>query len=276
MAISGRKLFAAAAIAAGLYHLAPTAREKYSYMLSNRCAGSAGASNAAGAFSSSSASNPAGADPAEGPAQTGSASSAGAAPGSKVIYLTFDDGPGEHTMELLDLLEEYDVKASFFVVTEFVEKYPEAVIRMKDDGHLVGLHSWRHRSALLASGGFTKESFSRSMKTLKKLGISPKLYRAPWGEINRETIRQTDRLGMERVYWTVMAEDWRGGQPANVTAGKLLARTGPEDVICIHDGRGSNDAPARTIEALRMVLPVWKSEGYEFRTLDQRECPVRG
>lgn len=273
MAISGKSFFAAAAVAAGLYRLAPTAREKYSYMLSTRRA----LSMKAGAVNAGSACNCA-AD------STGSAESAGNSAGDgafgaieekKVIYLTFDDGPGEHTMELLDLLEEYDVKASFFVVTEFVEKYPEAVIRMKDDGHLVGLHSWRHRSALLASGGFTKESFSRSMKTLKKMGISPKLYRAPWGEINRETIRQTDKLGMERVYWTVMAEDWRGGQPAKVTAGKLLARTGPEDVICIHDGRGRNDAPARTVEALRMVLPIWKKEGYEFMTLDHRFCPGR-
>ena len=266
MAISGKSFFAAAAVAAGLYHLAPTAREKYSYMLSTRHVRSmkAGVGACTGTGSAESAGNSAG------------DGAFGATEEKKVIYLTFDDGPGEHTLELLDLLEEYDVKASFFVVTEFVEKYPEAVIRMKDDGHLVGLHSWRHRSALLASRDFTKESFSRSMKTLKKLGISPKLYRAPWGEINRETIRQTDRLGMERVYWTVMAEDWRGGQPAKVTAGKLLARTGPEDVICIHDGRGSNDAPARTIEALKMVLPVWKSEGYEFRTLDHRECQARG
>lgn len=262
MAINGKSFFAAAAVAAGLYHLAPTAREKYSYMLSTRRARSmkAGAINAESACGS---------------AGDGTGSAEGAAQGKKVIYLTFDDGPGEHTMELLDLLEEYDVKASFFVVTEFVGKYPEAVIRMKDDGHLVGLHSWRHRSALLASRGFTKESFSRSMKILKSLGIRPELYRAPWGEINRETIRETDRLGMKRVYWTVMAEDWRSGQPANVTAGKLLARTGPEDVICIHDGRGRNDAPARTIEALRMVLPIWKKEGYEFMTLDHRFFPGR-
>ena len=273
MAINGKSFFAAAAVAAGLYHLAPTAREKYSYMLSTRRTRSmkAGAINAESACSCAVDST----GNAESACDSAGDGAAGAAQGKKVIYLTFDDGPGEHTMELLDLLEEYDVKASFFVVTEFVEKYPEAVIRMKDDGHLVGLHSWRHRSALFASRGFTKESFSRSMKILRRLGIRPELYRAPWGEINRETIRETDRLGLKRVYWTVMAEDWRGGQQTKVTAGKLLARTGPEDVICIHDGRGRNDAPARTIEALRMVLPVWKKEGYEFMTLDHRFCPGR-
>lgn len=226
----------AAAAGLGFYSVLPTVREKYPYMVRNKIAWRM--------------------------EKTGEMEA-----GKKPVFLTFDDGPGPHTMELLDLLEQYDVKATFFIVTSFAEKYPETIERMKEEGHEIGLHSYLHKSGLFASPVFTRKTFRRSLEIMNKMDVHPTLYRAPWGEINRETVRQTDRMNLKRVYWTVMAEDWRGGQSCQVTAEKLFARVHPGDVICIHDGRGKNDAPARTIEALKMVLPVWKSMGYTFETM---------
>lgn len=189
----------------------------------------------------------------------------------KVIYLTFDDGPSEYTSELLDLLKEYDVKASFFMVGTFASEYPEIVKRVKEEGHLIGIHSLEHKSALLCSPAYTNRDFQDTMAIMKDLGVVPQYYRGPWGEVNLWSIMNTNMNGLTRVVWNVMAEDWRGDTTSEIIAEKLLDRTKNGDVVCLHDGRGKNEAPGRTIEALRKVLPVWLDEGYEFELISERK-----
>lgn len=188
--------------------------------------------------------------------------------GDKVIYLTFDDGPSEYTPDLLDLLGEYDVKATFFMVGIFAAEYPDVVARVKNEGHCIGVHSLEHRSALLSTPFYTNRDFNNTMAIMKDLGVEPKYYRPPWGEVNLWSLMNADIHGLKKVIWNVMAEDWRGDTTADIIAEKLLKRTGNGDVVCLHDGRGKNHAPARTIEALRKVIPVWKEEGYEFKLID--------
>lgn len=72
---------------------------------------------------------------------------------------------------------------------------------------------------------------------------------------------------MQPMLWDVMAEDWRGDTTASEIAHKLLTRTFDDAIICLHDGRGKNHAPARTIAALRRVLPQWLDAGYHFETV---------
>ena len=79
---------------------------------------------------------------------------------------------------------------------------------------------------------------------------------------------QAYRYGIRPMLWDVMAEDWRGDTTAAEIAYKLLTRTFDGAVICLHDGRGKNNAPARTIAALRQVLPQWLKAGYCFQTVD--------
>jgi Predicted xylanase/chitin deacetylase len=188
----------------------------------------------------------------------------------KIIYLTFDDGPSEYTNELLDLLNKYDVKASFFMVGLFVSEYPEVVKRVHDEGHLIGIHSLEHRSALLCSPAYTNRDFQETLTIMGNLGVEPKYYRGPWGEVNLWSIMNTNIHGLERVEWNVMAEDWRGDTTADIIAEKLIDRTKNGDVVCLHDGRGKNEAPARTIAALRKVLPQWIDEGFKFRLISER------
>lgn len=187
------------------------------------------------------------------------------------IYPTFDDGPSEYTEELLDLLKKYDVKASFFCVANFAKERPELIKKMQEEGHYIALHSLRHKNFMLQGVGQTKRDLEDSIKIMKELGVDIKYYRAPWGDTNFYLLQALKKKGLQLIYWHVMAEDWEGNTTKDVICQKLLSRTKGGDIICLHDGRGENEAPFRTIQALKMALPLFLEKGYEFKTIDEYE-----
>ena len=151
---------------------------------------------------------------------------------TKTIYLTFDDGPStEYTESLLDLLDEYQIKAAFFVVAEAAEQNPDLI----------------------------------------RLGVTPIYYRPPWGHVNLATLRLIRRLRLKKVLWHVMVQDWKEDTSREEIQYKLLKRTGRGDIICLHDGRGSDGAPGRMLAALADTIPVWLEEGWQFKRLDERK-----
>lgn len=183
------------------------------------------------------------------------------------LYLTFDDGPDpRYTPALLQLLANYGVKATFFVVGRFAEENPAIITAMADAGHAIGLHSLEHISAYLQPPGYPRKDFRRSIEILQGLGITPRLYRPPWGHIRPCTRALAARYGLSILLWDVMAEDWRGDTSAEEIAQKLLTRTCSGNIVCLHDGRGKKGAPGRTIAALQTVIPIWLDRGYQFRT----------
>lgn len=185
--------------------------------------------------------------------------------GEKILYLTFDDGPHpRYTRKILRLLKKYKVKATFFTVGSFVRQYPGIIKKMKRQGHSIQLHSDRHRNYLFMCPMHTLKDMNYSKETLEHLGIQSTAFRPPWGCINLAVAWYRKKHALHLVMWDVMAEDWRAHTTKEEIAGKLLQRAQAGDVICIHDGRGRHDAPARTIGALRIVLPIWKKEGYTF------------
>lgn len=189
----------------------------------------------------------------------------------KIIYLTFDDGPsGLYTEELLTLLDKENVKATFFVVGEFAAENPHIIRRMQREGHVIGLHSNRHINAAFQGPKTTLADWQAADENLKQLGVDAKYCRPPWGQFNLWTEKFFKENKKEPVLWDVMVEDWRGNTTAEEIAEKLMRRTGPDSIVCLHDGRGRNSAPARTIEALRIAIPFWKEEGYRFATIDSR------
>lgn len=191
----------------------------------------------------------------------------------KVLYLTFDDGPSAaHTGRLLDLLAEYGVKATFFVVAEFAKKNPKLIERMKKEGHLIGLHSLEHKSAMLQTPFYTNYEFRESIRIMKNLGVDVKYYRPPWGHVNLFTLRNIKKHNLKKVLWHVMAEDWEEDATEEEIQYKLLKRAGKGDVICLHDGRGqAPDAPEQMIAALEKTIPIWLEEGYQFKLIDEKE-----
>lgn len=190
----------------------------------------------------------------------------------KVLYLTFDDGPSEaYTETLLDLLNEYDIKASFFVVSEFARKNPRIIMRARKEGHLIGIHSVDHKNALFRGNRFAFSDLAQSILTLKELGCDVHYYRPPWGHLNLFLLHWIKKMDLKLVFWDVMAQDWAADATPSSIRRKLLGRVYPGAVICLHDGRGAPGAPGRTIEALREALPQLLREGYEFKRLDQYE-----
>lgn len=189
---------------------------------------------------------------------------------SKEIMLTFDDGPDPaYTGRLLDLLDFYGIKAAFFAVGSFAAANPRLIRRMIDAGHTVGLHSYSHKSAYLMSPASTRRDLAMSVAEIRSLGINPRFYRPPWGHTTLALQQEASNLGMTPVYWSVMVQDWRAGLDPDEISSRLLTRTVPGSIVCLHDGRGKKCAPQRTIAALQKVLPVWIEQGYRFVTPEE-------
>lgn len=188
----------------------------------------------------------------------------------KSICLTFDDGPNpNYTKQLLDLLAKYNIKATFFVVASFAQKKPSIINMIINDGHSIGLHSLSHRNSMWTSPIYTKHDFQESIKIMNSLGILVNFYRPPWGLFNIFSAKYMRKYNLNLVLWDVMAQDWRGNTTSDIIAAKLLKRTKNGSIICLHDGRGTNNAPQRTIEALEKAIPVFINRGYTFVKADE-------
>lgn len=188
----------------------------------------------------------------------------------KDIFLTFDDGPSQYTPEVLEVLRQNNVKAAFFIVSDYGEKMPQIVRRIKEEGHLVCIHSKSHQSLLYRGWGKSKSDLEASVATMRRLGLREKYYRPPWGQLNLFVLRYIRKMNLKLVLWDVMVGDWKADVTAKELEERLLEQTKPGSVICLHDGRGSEGAPRRTIEALRTAIPKLKEEGFVFRRLDEK------
>lgn len=188
----------------------------------------------------------------------------------KRIALTFDDGPSsQYTPALLDLLKKYNVKATFFMVASFAERNWEVVERIVEEGHEIGIHSFEHKNALIKGPWYTKRDFNNAIGIFNRYGWNIKYYRPPWGHINLFTLKMVKKYNLHMVFWTVMAQDWSGSIKCEEITRRLNERITEGSVICLHDGRGKNQAPSRTIKALEQVIPRLLKEGYEFVTIGE-------
>lgn len=184
----------------------------------------------------------------------------------KVVYLTFDDGPSkEYTNELLDLLSKYNIKATFFVLGEFAKESPSIINRMVNEGHEIGIHAQNHQNQMFRGYKFIKNEFEESSKILKELGVNVRYFRPPWGCFGLFTGYFAKQHGYSIMLWDVMAGDWSAKNTSGDIRDILLKKIKGKKIVCLHDGRGEDGAPARTIEALRQVIPTLQKGGYEFK-----------
>ncbi len=188
----------------------------------------------------------------------------------KYMCLTFDDGPDEkYTEQLLNLLERYNIKATFFTVATFAENNPNIIKRMKEEGHTIGLHSLEHKNGLITSPIYTDKDFKGSLDIMKNLNMRVKFFRPPWGHINLRTLSNLKKYNLKLVLWDVIIGDWKGDITSDEIANRLLKESRNKSIICLHDGRGENEAPLRTIQALEQTLPIWLREGYKFVKVEE-------
>lgn len=187
------------------------------------------------------------------------------------IMLTFDDGPHEqYTEQLLDVLLENRVRATFFVVAKNAKKHPHLIKRMQEEGHLIALHSLEHRNAWFYSYFYTKKDFEKSLAILNEIGVKCHYYRPPWGHTNLFTSYFVNKYQLKMMFWNVSVQDWKYNSVSLIIQNKLLREIKLHSIICLHDA-GHNvysdpTAPERTIEALKTTLPILKKQGVSFIT----------
>ena len=193
--------------------------------------------------------------------------------GKNQILLSFDDGPDiRYTGELLDILAENNIKATFFIVASKVPDNIDIIRRMQTEQHTLALHSLAHNNACMMGYAHTKKDFEQSLEILAHYGIEVNYYRPPFGLMNLFSATLVRKYGLKTVYWHVMAGDWSKHSTGDKIINKLIQKSkGGQVVVCLHDSGeksgGAPGAPLNTINALKRLLPVWCDEGMEFITL---------
>lgn len=187
------------------------------------------------------------------------------------VALTFDDGPDPRfTPQILDLLAEYDVKATFFVMGARANEYPELVRRIKDEGHAIGNHTYWHPN-LVEEGSLSTmvNEIQRTEDTLAQImGTRTTLFRAPYGFLNNELVEGIRDLNYSIVGWSVDSLDWQESAP-DVIAYNVLSQIHPGAIILMHDGATWEGDRTNTIKSLRQIIPTLKEQGMDFVTVPE-------
>ena len=197
----------------------------------------------------------------------------------KVAYLTFDDGPSENTFQVLDILEEYDIKATFFLVGSAIKKKNEASLeRMIHEGHTIGIHTYSHRcNEIYCSVERFREDFNTVYQQIYDItGERVHIYRFPWGSnnsfsknIKEALMEEMERRGFTCYDWNVDSNDSVGRPSAYSILRNIRKDIKRQDhpIILMHDS-SIND---RSVQILPDVIKLLRELGYEFDTLDNRE-----
>ncbi|MFF2480471.1 polysaccharide deacetylase family protein [Paenibacillus sp. NPDC058071] len=184
------------------------------------------------------------------------------------IALTFDDGPDpEYTPQLLDLLARYKAKATFFVVGSHAEKHPELLRRMHEEGHIIGIHNYVHKSNWLMRPRTVRKQIQQTADIIREAtGADSVFYRPPWGIVN---VFDYGNLGhYQIVLWSSMFGDWRSALGADKLKQRMMEKLRPGEIVLLHDcGRtpgADADAPAQMLIALEAYLKEGANRGYRF------------
>jgi polysaccharide deacetylase family sporulation protein PdaB len=188
--------------------------------------------------------------------------------GEKVIALTFDDGPDlENTPRILDLLKQYEAKATFFVTGIKVERYPHLIRREYDEGHELANHTYSHTFFnKRVSSSKLKEEVSRADEAIFKVtGKRSHLFRPPGGYYNDKLVSVAKQSGYTVVLWCQDTRDW--SEPGVSTiVDNVLDDTQNGDIVLFHDYA---DGLTQTYDALKIILPELKVRGYRFVTVSE-------
>lgn len=186
---------------------------------------------------------------------------------SNRIALTFDDGPNEkYTGEILDILDVYDVRATFFVIGEYAELHPELVKREIDSGHEVGNHTYSHINLVRAGDASVREEIRHTQEIIYESDeYMSRLIRPPEGKYSSRLLRFSREFDCRIVLWTVDTEDWRH-TPSEKIYQTVTESVKSGDIILFHDGI-VGDSP--TPEALRKLVPELQRRGFEFVTVSE-------
>lgn len=191
-----------------------------------------------------------------------SSSEGGSDDGSAVIYLTFDDGPHKtYTPQVLDLLAQYNAKATFFVTGQNVDTYPELAQRIATEGHSVQSHTWNHADLRkLDQSAFNSQVRDTNTAIERTIGTRPTCLRPPYGARNERVTQWLDEEGMIMVLWDIDPQDWR--KPGtNTIVREIVDHVEDGSVVLMHDAGGDR---SQTVAALSVTLEALSERGFTF------------
>lgn len=193
---------------------------------------------------------------------------------AKNIALTFDGGPfGTSTLEVLDILKQKNVHATFFLLGKHAEKYPDIAEEIVADGNVIGNHSYDHSEYLaqMASSSFEANLGQSEQAIFKATGLKPRFFRPPYGNVSGSMIRSLASNGYDNIMWDIDTRDWDyQNTPTKTIMNRILANARPNAIILFHDGRtdGTQHSEGNTLAALSQIIDQLKARGYTFVTVD--------
>lgn len=188
---------------------------------------------------------------------------------SKVIALTFDDGPEDvYTPQILAILKEKNVKASFFVMGQRVKEYPELLTQIHSDGHAIGNHTWYHPNITTLTNAQMIQTVQSTADEIEKvIGIKTDLFRPPFGAIKDSQIEILNNMGYRSISWTIDSYDWNGTSSTEILA-RVNIRALPGGIVLLHNFKDARKLDGM-IEALPQMIDNLRAQGYEFVTIPE-------
>ena len=183
--------------------------------------------------------------------------------GNKVIALTFDDGPGPYTAHLLDILDQYGAKATFFLIGSKVSGQASVVRSIQARGHQLGNHSWSHPELPKLSVDQIAGEIDRTNEAIRQAtGVKPSILRPPYGAVNGVVLEQIRTRGMSSILWSVDTRDW-ADRNSQIVCSRAVAGAHPGAVILMHDIHQTS------VNAVPCILSSLKQQGYSFVTIQR-------
>lgn len=181
----------------------------------------------------------------------------------KMIALTFDDGPGPYTDELLDGLEKLNAKASFFLVGEKIKSYPDTVAKIAGKGHLIGNHTYSHIKLTALSPDEIKKEIDKTNEEIKAItGEAPQFFRPPFGRYNSDTLNYVDMIS---VRWSKDTIDWKYEDEERLYR-YLIKNAGDGEIFLMHD------VEKTTVKGVLRAIETLQKQGYKFVRADELLC----
>jgi len=202
----------------------------------------------------------------------------GADRGSKLLALTFDDGPNDpYTFHLLEILAKHEVRATFFLIGRYVQQRPDIVHAVVQAGHVVGNHTFTHPLLTFKRAAEVRNELATCDRALTEaVGKHSKLFRPPFGGRRPGVLRTARELGLEPVMWNVTGFDWNAPSPEYIER-KVVDKVRGGDLILLHDGghlkMGADRS--RTVTATDWLIGRYQAEGYDFLTIPEMMAKTR-
>jgi peptidoglycan/xylan/chitin deacetylase (PgdA/CDA1 family) len=190
----------------------------------------------------------------------------------KVIALTFDDGPNDpYTSQILDILNENNIKATFFMVGNCVERYPETAKKVITAGHSVGNHSVSHQFRNYFKADYYQKEIQRNQKIFQKyLNVTPTLYRSPWLWRYPSLLRELKSKGLTAISGEFCHSLEIFQISSTRIAKAVIKKIKPGAIIIFHDGKeGKTGDRSQTVGAVRLVIEQLIADNYRFATVDE-------